>query len=172
MEPSKCLNGQSYRERLAKEDLLSSATRGLKKDSDSAINPVGEAVCVLAHLVLPGSRQARQLCHLHAQLTRAATSQKTLVSMHAGLLWQCLTLCDHVDCGLPGFSVREEGPLARILKCIGQYWLPYPSATAAKSLQSCLTLCDPIDGSPPGSPVPGILQAGTLECVAISFSNV
>ena len=42
---------------------------------------------------------------------------------------------------------------------------------AAKSLQSCLTLCDPIDGSPPGSPVPGILQARTLEQVAISFSN-
>ena len=45
------------------------------------------------------------------------------------------------------------------------------AATAAKSLQSCLTLCDPIDGSPPGSPVPGILQARTLEWVAISFSN-
>ena len=41
----------------------------------------------------------------------------------------------------------------------------------AKSLQSCLTLCDPIEGSPPGSPVPGILQARTLEWVAISFSN-
>ena len=45
------------------------------------------------------------------------------------------------------------------------------TATAAKSLQSCLTLCDPIDGSPPGSPVPGILQARTLEWVTISFSN-
>ena len=45
------------------------------------------------------------------------------------------------------------------------------SAAAAKSLQSCPTLCDPIDGSPPGSPVPGILQARTLERVAISFSN-
>ena len=45
------------------------------------------------------------------------------------------------------------------------------AAAAAKSLQSCLTLCDPIDGSPPGSPVPGILQARTLEWVAISFSN-
>ena len=44
-------------------------------------------------------------------------------------------------------------------------------AVAAKSLQSCLTLCDPIDGRPPGSPVPGILQARTLEWVAISFSN-
>ena len=41
----------------------------------------------------------------------------------------------------------------------------------AKFLQSCPTLCDPIDGSPPGSPVPGILQARTLEWVAICFSN-
>ena len=41
----------------------------------------------------------------------------------------------------------------------------------AKSLQSCPTLCDPIDGSPQGSPIPGILQARTLEWVAISFSN-
>ena len=46
----------------------------------------------------------------------------------------------------------------------------YPAA-AAKSLQSCPTLCDPIDGSPPGSSVPGILQARTLEWVAISFSS-
>ena len=45
------------------------------------------------------------------------------------------------------------------------------AAAAAKSFQSCLTLCDPIDGSPPGSPVPGILQARTLEWVAIYFSN-
>ena len=45
------------------------------------------------------------------------------------------------------------------------------AATAAKSLQSCPTLRDPIDGSPLGSPVPGILQARTLEWVAISFSN-
>ena len=62
-------------------------------------------------------------------------------------------------------------------------WLPAPphqlfttvkfsaTATAAKSLQSCLTLCDPRDGSPPGSPIPGILQARTLEWVAISFSK-
>ena len=45
------------------------------------------------------------------------------------------------------------------------------SAAAAKSLQLCPTLCDPIDSSPPGSPIPGILQARTLEWVAISFSN-
>ena len=52
--------------------------------------------------------------------------------------------------------------------------LPTPStaaAAAAVSLQSCPTLWDPTDGSPPGSPVPGILQARTLEWVAISFSN-
>ena len=59
-----------------------------------------------------------------------------------------------------------------------EYWsgVPLPSpislvAAAAKSLQSCPTLCDPIDGSPPGSPVPGTLQARTLEWVAISFSS-
>ena len=45
------------------------------------------------------------------------------------------------------------------------------AAAAAKSLQSCLTLCNPVDSSPPGSPIPGILQARTLEWVAISFSN-
>ena len=47
----------------------------------------------------------------------------------------------------------------------------YSAAAAAKSLLSCLTLCDPIDGRPPGSPIPGILQAGILEWVTISFSS-
>ena len=52
------------------------------------------------------------------------------------------------------------------------YWkITDAAAAAAKSLQLCPTLCDPIDGSPPGSPVPGILQARTLEWVAISFSS-
>ena len=59
------------------------------------------------------------------------------------------------------------------------YWLKqqkaiklfFSAAAAAKSLLSCPTLCDPIDGSPPGFPVPGILQARTVEWVAISFSN-
>ena len=50
-------------------------------------------------------------------------------------------------------------------------WTIKKAAAAAKSLQSCLTLCNRIDGSPPGFPVPGILQARTLEWVAISFSN-
>ena len=56
----------------------------------------------------------------------------------------------------------KEWKLLNICNCI---------AAAAKSLQSCPTLCDPIDSSPPGSPVPGILQARTLERVAISFFN-
>ena len=49
--------------------------------------------------------------------------------------------------------------------------IDWPAAAAAKSLQSCPTLYNPIDGSPPGSPVPGILQARTLEWVAIPFST-
>ena len=56
-------------------------------------------------------------------------------------------------------------------KVIQLYAYIYAAAAAAKLLHSCLTLCDPVDGSPPGSPVPGILQARTLEWVAISFSN-
>ena len=62
--------------------------------------------------------------------------------------------------------------LHKIWKC-EQAWVVMclAAAAAAKSLQLCLTLCNPTDGSPPGSPIPGILQARTLEWVAISFSN-
>ena len=69
---------------------------------------------------------------------------------------------------------RNSFVLHFIKKCSNGLWLscePSAAAAAAKSLQSCPTLCDPIDGSPPGSPVPGILQARTLEWLAISFSN-
>ena len=67
---------------------------------------------------------------------------------------------------LPKLPKSETGaPLAPL------YQNQLLSAAAAKSLQSCPTLCNPIDSSPPGSPVPGILQARTLEWVAISFSN-
>ena len=112
---------------------------------------------------------------LNSHWGRADTGKKSLTSMCAESIWLCPTLCDPVVCGLPG-SLSGKGVLqARILERIGRYWLPYPSAAAAaaaaKSFQSCLTLCDPIDGSPPGSPIPGILQARTLEWVAIAFSN-
>ena len=59
---------------------------------------------------------------------------------------------------------KDMNPIMRTLMTSSKH-------PAAKSLQSCPTLCDPIDGGPPGSPVPGILQARTLEWVAISFSN-
>jgi len=62
---------------------------------------------------------------------RAATDKKKkklgLVFMRAGSLRSCLTLCDPIDCGLPGFSVRDGVLQAKILEHIGQYWLPYPS---------------------------------------------
>ena len=81
-------------------------------------------------------------------------------------------------------SIKEGLPLEADTRYIwlwlsGQNLVTWPNvaalenaaAAAAKSLQSCPTPCDPIDGSPPGSPVPGILQARTLEWAAISFSN-
>ena len=58
----------------------------------------------------------------------------------------------------------------KFIKCT--HYAIIAAAAAAKLPQSCPTLCNPTDGSPPGSPVPGILQARTLEWVAISFSNV
>ena len=73
------------------------------------------------------------------------------------------------------FNENNEGrllsPDAIYSKIHNDYNKSAAAAAAAKSLQSCLTLCDPRDGSPPGSPVPGILQARTLEWVAISFSK-
>ena len=70
--------------------------------------------------------------------------------------WWCYTkLCNPITKGQSWFCLYEVAA----------------AAAAAKSLQSCLTLCYPIDSSPPGSPIPGILQAGTLEWGAISFSN-
>ena len=116
------------------------------------------------------------------------------------LLWFILDPSDSTSCELEGprkrevlfhFSQTEKCLCLSLLKLTGQILVPksasvtfsYSSppawplryfsiaAAAAKLLQWCPTLCDPIDGSPPGSPVPGILQARTLEWVAISFSN-
>ena len=112
--------------------------------------------------------------------------------MHAQ---SCLTLWDPMYCSPPGASIHGI-ILARILvwvavfllhgvfptqgsnSCLtttpalaGRFFTTEPPAAAAKSLQSCPTLCDHIDGSPSGSPIPGILQARTLQWVAISFSD-
>ena len=82
------------------------------------------------------------------------------------LLPLCMAACDSrpPEANSPTPALAQDGRLAALT-------LAAPRAAAAKSLQSCPTLCDPVDGSPPGSPVPGILQARTLEWVAISFSN-
>ena len=65
----------------------------------------------------------------------------------------------------------ERYLLIQLLEALQHLCVKTAAVAAAKSLQSCPILCDPIDGRPPGSAVPGILQAGTLEWVAISFSN-
>ena len=69
------------------------------------------------------------------------------------------------------FYFRDASQVIMFHSQAGELLQSIRNAAAAKSLQSCPTLCNPIDGSPPGSPVPGILQARTLEWVAISFSN-
>ena len=85
----------------------------------------------------------------------------------------CFDFCQSVLPFFPSKSLIVSDLLFRSLidlNYIFVYGVMAATATA-KSLQSCPTLCDPIDGSPPGSPIPGILQARTLEWVAISFSN-
>ena len=83
----------------------------------------------------------------------------------------------NISAGRPGSRARTrvrlhlnlQGEIAVGL-CFSGFWIKH-TAAAAKSLQLCPTLCDPTDSSPPGSPLPGILQARTLEWVAISFSS-
>ena len=102
---------------------------------------------------------------------------QSVAAVAAKSLQSCPTLCDPIDGSPPGSAVREVFQ-ARVLEWVAIAFSRqiYPAAAsaaaAAKSLQSCPTLCDPIDGSPPGSAVPGILQARTLQWVAISFSKI
>ena len=95
----------------------------------------------------------------------------------------CLWMCVHmVYLPWPSFFYYYYWSIIGLQHCISfcctmkwvrnMYTHAAGAAAAAKSLQSCLTLCDPIDRSPPGSSVPGILQARTLEWVAIAFSDV
>ena len=97
-EPSKCLNGQSYGERQAKEAFWSPVTRGLKRDSDRTIIPGTKAVRVPVHLVPAGSLQAKQLCHLHAQLSlgqnchrqkKSCVYARRVTSVVSDSLWPC-----------------------------------------------------------------------------------
>ena len=93
---------------------------------------------------------------------------------------QPLSAHSHLVCGgfqaavaeLSGHDREYVLHKTKTIYCLAPYIKSLLTAAAtAKSLQLCLTLCDPIDGNPPGSPIPGILQARTLEWVAISFSN-
>ena len=88
--------------------------------------------------------------------------------------WRGLPFPSPGDLHNPGIEPRSPSLQADSFTHCAMREAPFalPAAAAAKSLQSCPTLCDPIDSSPPGSPVPGILQARTLDWVAVSFSNV
>ena len=107
----------------------------------------------------------------------SSTSSRSLHGVHVRLCVPSLASGPNSSGAFPGPLFSLPGPGAS--PCFPRRAAARPfalipaaaAATAAKSLQSCPTLCNPIDGSPPGSPVPGILQARTLEWVAINFSN-
>ena len=126
--------------------------------------------------VLSHRRQPTKLCH-----PWDSPGKNTGVACHFLLQYVKVKLLSLVRLlATPRTAAHQAPPFMGFSR--QEYWsgFPLPSPTwktaaavaaAAKSLQSCPTLCDPRDGSPPGSPVPGILQARTLEWVAISFSN-
>ena len=101
---------------------------------------------------------------LQFKQARTLNSQRTAWFLLSSLSLTALTLSPYKTCCIAQPSIKtSRNPH-------GDFVLA-STAAAAKSLQSCPALWDPIDGSPPGSPIPGILQARTLEWVAISFSN-
>jgi len=131
-KPSKCLNGWSYGERLAKEAFWSPAARSWKKDSDRAITPAGEAVHVPAHVVLPGPLQAKQLHYLHVQipLGQSCHRQKmsfTYVHRVASVVSDSLQPCGlwpaRLLCQGGGFSRQEYSSIP--------FLSTFPSALAA-----------------------------------------
>ena len=94
--------------------------------------------------------------------------------MYSDVTFKSYTSQNYEDNAVKVIQSGGECPeyIQKTLKSLAASIFPAAAAAAAKSHQSCPTLCDPVDGSPPGSAVPGILQARTLEWVAISFSNV
>ena len=134
-----CLNGQSYGERQAKEAFRSPITRGSKKDSDRAVTPAVEAVCVLAYLAPPRSLQAVQLHHLHAQLSLGQSchrQEKSCIyvlrvasvvsdSLRPCRLWPVRLLCQR-----RGFSRQEYWSVLANTDChtlLKHYISYYPS---------------------------------------------
>ena len=136
-KPSKCLSGQSYGETLAKEPLWLPATRGLKKGSDRAITPGAEAVCIPTHLAPQGPRKPSGCTTftLNSHWGRAATGKKMSCACVCRGTSVVSTLCDSVDCGLPGFSVRERG-LSR-----QEYWSILADTGCLTLLEHCISCC-------------------------------
>ena len=114
-----------------------------------------------------------------SQSPRLSSLCHTAASLQLFYTWRCvyfsaaLSICPNFSS--PTVSTNLSSTSVSLLlpyKQLRQYHFSrLHAAAAAKSLQSCPTLCDPIDSSPSGSPIPGLLQARTLEWVAISFSN-
>ena len=102
------------------------------------------------------------MCGVHHRLWGKLCASVEVQAEESSRLGQGWCLCDRL---LPYVSRRNTSHTVRT------FTITNAAAAAAKSLQSCPTLCDPRDGSLPGFPVPGILQARTLEWVAISFSD-
>ena len=118
----------------------------------------GETVETMRDFILGGSKITADGDHSHEIKRRLLLGRKVLTNLDSILKSRDITLLTKVHLvKAMAFPVVMYGCAA--------------AAAAAKSLQLCPTLYDPIDGSPPGSPIPGILQARTLEWVAISFSN-
>ena len=123
-----------------------------------------EVIKVLIHEIIPRFGLPRSLQSDNGSAFKAAVTQGVS---------KALGIEDHLHCS---WRPQSSGKVEKANDIIKRHLCKLTqetqaAAAAAKSLQSCLTLCEPIDGSPPGSPVPGILQARTLEWVSISFSD-
>ena len=117
------------------------------------------------HPIHQGHPSARAL----STLSHASNLDWRSISHMIIYIFQCYSLKSSHPRLLPQSPKVYSSHLC--LFCYLTYRVIVAAAAAAKSLESCLTLCDPIGGSPPGSSIPGILQARTLEWVAISFPN-
>ena len=166
-EPSKRLNGRRFGDRLAKEAFWWPATRGSKKDSDRARIPAVEAVRVPAPLAPPGSPQAKQLHHLHAQpsLGQSCHGQRSLVSVCAGSLWSCPALCQPVDYVLPGSSVRGFSRQ--------EYWSVLASTGCHVLLEHCISCCPSrqLPWVPGAARIPAIQAAAPPPHLALTGAN-
>ena len=121
----------------------------------------GETVKTVSDFIFLGSKIPADGDCSHEIKRRLLLGRKVMTNLDSILKSRDITLPTKVH--------LVKAMILPVVMCGCESWTV--KKAAAKSLQSCPTLCNPIDGSPPGSPVPGILQARTLEWVAIPFSN-